>query len=695
VAAAVTISNKACTTFTASVTGQTNLSAPQYCLYTNPAHTLVTCNSSGIFNNVPYGNYCIDIINDSTCYDTTITRCFAVNRPVPSVGASVSISNKTCTTFTASITGQTNINSASYCIYNSANALLTCNTTGVFTNLVYGTYCIKIVNDSTCYDTLITRCFTQAVPVANISLSAKKSCVSIGTSDLKVTINTGIAPYLIKLYAPTGVLLQSVTTSSSTYTFTAMPQLASPLQYKIVLTDQCGKKDSATIAPVISVANQHITVNPKCPSGIWPNGSADIVVNINDNNIGGNIIPKIIKKDGLPVNISASLVTGYAYTFLDLGPATYIFDTYIEDCNKHLFDTVEVHIYVFPILSGSNAYQCDNNGFSVSVNVLGGVGPYMYEIIGSVPAVPSIITPPQASPVFSVNNGTVYSLIRLRVTDICGNASLYDVSVLPLANFVVYSDSLECFGHTLTLRVDSLANTQYTWYKRIIPNDSVIVGTGPYLHFTNLTLADTGRYFCKIVVNNGCLIKYANYVLTGFCGILPVDITLNGAKQNDGNRLYWNNPSQEIKEYSLQRSEKNTAGFKSIGNGFALNGVVVSFTDKEPFTGNNYYRLKYTDERGNARYSNVVLIKNSKFDISVYPNPVQSSLFVSVKNTRPVNYSVEMYNMMGQKVISQVYNNIQNLLLEYPRGSISGGIYTLVITNIQTNEKETYKVVYK
>jgi azurin len=697
VAATVTISNRLCTTFTAAVTGQTNLSNPQYCLYTNPAHVLISCNNTGIFNNVLYGNYCIDIVNDSTCYDTTITRCFAVTRPVPSVSASVGISNKTCTTFTATITGQTNINTASYCIYNSANTLLICNTTGVFTNLVYGSYCIKVVNDSTCYDTLITRCFTQNAPVAHITLSAKKSCVTIGTSDLKVTATSGMAPYLIKLYAPSGLLLQTITTSSSNYTFTGMPQLLSPLQYKIVLTDQCGTTDSATIAPIISVANQHITIQPKCPSGIWPNGSADVIVNINDNNIGGNIVPKIIKKDGLPVTINASLVTGYAYTFLDLGPATYVFDTYIEDCNKHLYDTVEVHIYLFPILSGSNAYQCDNNGFSVSVNVLGGVGPYMYEIIGSVPSTPSIITPPQSSPIFSVNNGTVYSLIRLRVTDICGNASLYDVSVLPLANFLVFSDTLECFGHSLTLRVDSLPNTQYTWYKRIIPNDSIIVGTGPNLHFTNLTLADTGRYFCRIIVNNGCLVKYANYRLTGFCGgILPVDITLNGTKQNDGNKLYWNKLSPEIKQYSLERSERNTSAYKIISSGAIDSRPVSVIMDKDPYPGNNYYRLKYSDDRGNVKYSNVVFIKNSKFDINIYPNPVQSSLYMSVKNTKPASYAVEMYNMMGQKLMSHVYSNVQNLLIEYPRGSaIRAGIYSLVVTNLQTNEKETYKIVYK
>ena len=695
--ASITISNKSCTTFTATVTGQTNLTNPQYCIYT-AANVLVTCNTTGIFNNLLYGSYCIEIKNDSTCYDTTMTRCFSVTRPIPSVNPAISISNKNCTTFTATVTGQINLNNPQYCIYNNVNVLLSCNTTGVFASLAYGSYCIKVINDSTCYDTLITRCFAVTAPVASISVTAKKSCVTIGTSDLKVTINTGIAPFILSLYAPSGQLLQSITTSSSNYTFTSMPQLATPLKYKVVIKDQCNNKDSVYITPVISVINRVITVSPKCPSGIWPNGSSDVEVNIDNNNIGGNIIPKIIKKDGVTISINPSLVVGYKYTFLNLGPATYIFDTYIEDCNKHLYDTVLVKQYFYPVLSGTNAYQCDNNGFTVNVNVTDGVGPYTYEIIGSIPATPSIVTPPQSSPVFSINNGTIYSLIRLRVTDACGNASLYDVSVLPLANFIVFPDTLECFNHSLTLRVDSIANAEYTWYKRIIPNDSVIVGTGPSLYFPNLTVSDTGRYFCKIVVNNGCLVKYANYILTGFCtGILPVDIILTGEKHNEGNKLFWNTGLPDIKEFSLQRSTGNNVNYKSINNIAVVPGTSsYSFLDKDPPPGNNYYRLMITGSDNTIKYTNVVLIKNIKFDVSVYPNPVNDILFISIKSNVAKNYLVEIMNVAGQKISSRVHVSTQNLRIEYPRNnSMQSGVYLLTITDLQSKERQTFKLIYK
>jgi len=465
----------------------------------------------------------------------------------------------------------------------------------------------------------------------------------------------------------------------------------------VVVTDQCNAKDSVEIAPVISIVSRVITINPKCPSGIWPNGSADVVMNITNNNIGGNILPRIIRQNGYPVSINPSMTLGYVYTFLDLGPATYIFDTYVEDCNKHLYDTVLVKPYIYPVLSGSNAYQCDNNSFSISVSVSGGVPSYMYEIIGSVPSYPSIITAPQSSPNFIVNNGTVYSLIRLRAVDGCGNAGLYDVSVLPLANFIVSADSLECFYNSLTLRVDSIANAIYTWYKRIVPNDSIIVGTGPTYTIPYLLPSDTGRYFCKIVVNNGCLTRFANYVITGFCGgILPTGNILTGTKRPEGNNLYWDAGPADIERYELQKSTGNSMDFKTIGS--ILNDWSASYSvlDRNPGAGNNYYRLKLIHNGNTIRYSNTVMLANAAGNISVYPNPVENMLYISMKCPIPKSYLVEINSMMKQKIMSKIYSHIQNFVIEYPRsGAIKNGVYSLVITDMQTNERVTYKLIYK
>jgi Secretion system C-terminal sorting domain/SprB repeat len=692
----VSIYNKTCTTFTAQITDTADWSSPQFCLYT-PAHVVIICNTTGVFNDLPYGTYCIEAKNGPGCYDTTISRCFTVTRPTPVIDDYAVTGNRTCTTFDAAISGQTNVSNPQYCLYNESNVLLGCNATGVFTAIPYGSYCIKMQNDAACYDTVITRCFTEAGTPVSISLSARKSCTVIGTTDIRVKFNSGTPVYTVALYSPTGVLLQTASTAASPYTFFSLPGLVSPAKYKVIVTDFCGRKDSGLVSSNVSRVNRVVSITAKCPSAVWANGSADVVIDINDNNIGGNIIPKIIRKNEMVVSVNAASSVGYSYTFSDLGPATYIFDTYINDCNKHVFDTVVVKAYQFPGLTSSKAFQCDNQSYTVTASVTGGRAPYMYEIFGSVPAAPSIVTAPQASPVFSINNGASYSLIRLRVVDACGNASLYDANVLPLSNFLVFTDSLECFNHSLTLRVDSIANATYNWYKRIVPNDSIFVGTGPSYYVSNLTPSDTGRYFCIISINNGCVTKFANYKVSGWCGnVLPVPVTLHGEKMDNANRLYWHADNASSNKYHLQRSANSLAGFETItvvdnaGNG------EIFYKDINPPVYDSYYRLKIVGKDGGVDYSNLVLLKKSVTGISIYPNPINNVLYISVNSPQSQSFSVSISNLAGQKLFDKFYTDIQDAVLTIPRkNGIVSGMYLLTITFLRSNEKQVFKLVYR
>src|SRR5262249_54554472 len=154
-----------CTGYSATVSAQTNLTNPQFCLYDN-TNTLVICNTTGVFNGLSYDmNYTVRTTNNMACYDTTIVRTFSQTRPVPSVGATVTVSNRACATFTATVTGQTNLTSPNYCLYDASNNQVACNTTGVFNSVPYGSYTIQIVN--TCYDTTITRSVTATTTVMN------------------------------------------------------------------------------------------------------------------------------------------------------------------------------------------------------------------------------------------------------------------------------------------------------------------------------------------------------------------------------------------------------------------------------------------------------------------------------------------------------------------------------------------------
>jgi hypothetical protein len=52
--------------------------------------------------------------------------------------------------------------------------------------------------------------------------------------------------------------------------------------------------------------------------------------------------------------------------------------------------------------------------------------------------------------------------------------------------------------------------------------------------------------------------------------------------------------------------------------------------------------------------------------------------------------------MIGKKVMSKTYTNVQNLLVEYPRSkSMVSGVYLLNITDLQTKERKVFKIIYK
>src|SRR5690606_15233765 len=121
--------------------------------------------TTGAFTNIPYGSYCIRATD--LCYDTVITRCFSAARAVPSLGANVNQSNQNCSTFTATVTNKNNLTNPNFCLYDNANVLIACNTTGVFNNVPYGNYCIRMQDG--CVDTVISRCFTGVRPVATLT----------------------------------------------------------------------------------------------------------------------------------------------------------------------------------------------------------------------------------------------------------------------------------------------------------------------------------------------------------------------------------------------------------------------------------------------------------------------------------------------------------------------------------------------
>ncbi len=682
----VQISNRVCSGFTATITGQTNLTAPQYCLH-NSADSLLYCNTTGIFTNLAYGSYCIKI--KDSCTDSTILRCFSQARLVPSIDANVQQSNEDCNTFTARVTGN-NLTSPQYCITDTLGVVISCNTTGIFNNIPWGRYCFTI--EDGCIDTTMTVCKTFS-NVRGLQVATAKACV-IGSAHVNIRFNSVTGPYNVRIYHPNGSLVNNINTSSNPLNI-ILPGLPTGARYKIIGTDNCGIRDTAFLTPDASAITKSIVTRGKCPSALWLNGAGDLQVNCSSNYYTAT--PSVIKKNGVVFNQSYSSVTGTVFTFADLEPATYIVEYNMITCNAKVYDTVTVLPYSYPTQGQSAIYQCDNSSLSLGADVQGGVTPFTYQIIGSTPSSPSITTGTQTSPLFSINNGTLYSLVRLRAVDACGNATLDDVSVLPLQNFTVAASQV-CFYDEVSLSVNTMPNATYTWYRKTTPSDSTMVGNGSPFNLPFFVPEEVGLYVCKINIHEGCSIGTASFMLDGDCDnqVLASTIQLKGKENSGLKKLYWYAPDEQgITLYQLQRKRPGDNLYKTIATlpVQITNRGTYNYTDTDGGINKAEYRLMLGYSNGRTAYTNTILLQSNLGSL-VYPNPVKSKLMIELRSATPAQFTLQLYAAGGTLMDTQQYRGITKTTVPYfLNGSIHPGFYFLKIINNSSGTTEIHKIL--
>lgn len=701
-AATPTILNRSCTSFSVKIGSVSNIPDPYYCLY-DSVNTLIGCNYTGQFDNVPYGNnYYVTVITTSTTTDCTVAlvkKSFSALRGLPTVAATVTTSGKTCSTFSASLTFS-GMSNPKFLLYDNLGTLVATNTNAVFNNLAYGSY--RIVATTNCLDTIVRNFSENTAPTA-FSLLATESC-TLGAADIKVTFTTGQGPFNVKVLNPLDatVASQSVTTN---YTFTGLPALPAGMLYRVAVSSACGKNDTLTVTPKTSLFSRAKSVVLKCPSGSAESGSGDITIELNSNI--GLITPRIIKRNTSLVSINPSLnvpltATSARYKFLDLAPASYVVEYVISSCSKTVYDTISISAYKFPDLKNSAAYQCDNNNFSVSAVAGGGVTPFNYEIIGSNPSGPSIVTPVQTSSVFDIVANASYSLVRMRAIDACGNGTLNDVSVLPLGQLTVRVNNVDCYSNNLTLLVDTVPNASYTWYlkKNEAATDSVLVTTNQNYNIPYLLPTDTGYYVCKTSVNNGCLQRLSYFNLKGDCSILlPVSITsFTGKLSGSDALLNWTIAKQDdIREYQLERSS-GAGSFEYIGTVAAINdraGANYYFTDRNVPGGKLRYRLKIVGENGSVTYSKTVLLVHEGVFITAGPNPVKQELSVSISAKTDAVYDIRLFNLNGRIVHQQKTLRIRSGVYRIQRNGLPPGYYLLKVSNVDGEGEFIQKLIFE
>jgi hypothetical protein len=234
-----------------------------------------------------------------------------------------------------------------------------------------------------------------------------------------------------------------------------------------------------------------------------------------------------------------------------------------------------------------------------------------------------------------------------------------------------------------------------------LPNQYSL-GTGTFINPNDADIIWNGNYW-EVSFNVTGFSGF--YVHTNLLWALPVTINyLTGKKVNSGNLLNWKvtcNSSPSVNMF-LETSQDNRT-FSSINTKNATAAECnnpFSFTDVNPLTGINYYRLKIIDADGKITYSNVVALINAATGleiVGIVPNPITSNGLFKLNVTSAISKKVNIiiYDAAGRQVHQQstVINNGFNSI-EMNAAKFAAGIYQIVLKpNDYEQQPKTIKFV--
>jgi len=167
-------------------------------------------------------------------------------------------------------------------------------------------------------------------------------------------------------------------------------------------------------------------------------------------------------------------------------------------------------------------------------------------------------------------------------------------------------------------------------------------------------------------------------------GSFPLDVqllSLSAANQGATNRIDWSTSNErDMSRFELERS--------TDGNNYSLLGAVpakntassYSYTDAQPITGTNYYRLKMIAVNGDFSYSKVVSANagNKGFAMESFPNPAAEHVTVRISGTIAGKATIQVIDLNGKVVrTAAATGNETRIDLE----GLAGGIYTIRYTD--------------
>jgi len=241
------------------------------------------------------------------------------------------------------------------------------------------------------------------------------------------------------------------------------------------------------------------------------------------------------------------------------------------------------------------------------------------------------------------------------------------------------------------------------------------IGEGVRLALYNVSSCPTGQSYPQPIA---CRTFSADGTLTDITGLLPnhsyllyfdglrntkanFNATLNGSALplnlsnftgefiNGKNQLYiYVLQAINVKTISIEKSSDGIH-FSEIGAlPSSLNWMGKhTYTDAQPFAGNNYYRLRIVNNDGTFDYSNILLLKNdAKRLVYIYPNPVKDVLTIGVTSLNAARYNCLVYDISGKLLFSGTHQLAQGVqTISIPFNQIAAGVYVVKVADEDGN----------
>ena len=181
---------------------------------------------------------------------------------------------------------------------------------------------------------------------------------------------------------------------------------------------------------------------------------------------------------------------------------------------------------------------------------------------------------------------------------------------------------------------------------------------------------------------------------------LPIELTeFKGICKGNSRELDWTTATETNNDYFTIESSKNGIDWTFVAKvQGAGNSNMVKNYSYEDLTPESvlYYRLTQTDFNGQFKTFDPIVVNcadTKDKSISIFPNPFQSVISVSLLNISDENINVNIYDMYGKLIEKSTYgiSNGFNNMISLDMGDLPAGVYYLEVK--ATNYVKSTKIV--